>query len=227
MSPKKLSSRDGLAAMLEALRSPGYQRTLALRRFLAATLVLIAVASLVTSTFSRDPSVVTLTSPVEAGSVISEEDVRITHVPRDLMPHNAVTLIDDAVGRVVVAHGSEGQFLTSVQLLGEEYSAAYVSQITDDFPADDHTMVPIKLAEPDIIHLLHQGATVNIVSTNSNTGTPDIIATGGRVVFAGETDSSDAETVLILLPEEMANAAAAASLTAPLTVILTESHKNI
>ncbi|MHA2788466.1 SAF domain-containing protein [Corynebacterium sp. S7] len=228
MGPKKPSQRSSIfpsaSSALESLRTPGYQRTLILRRVLAGALAIIAMLSFATSTFSRDPSVVTFAAPVEVGTVLSEHDVRLTQVPEHLVPKDAVTLIDDAVGKVAATHGTEGQFLTSVQLLGEEYSAAYVTHITEEFDAGSHSMVPIKLAEPDIIPLLHQGDVVNIVSTNSHNGTSDTIATGGRVVFAGETGTTNAETVLVLLPEAMANAVAAASLTSPLTVILTGSR---
>ena len=77
-------------------------------------------------------------------------------------------------------------------------------------------MVPISLAEPDILPMLHHGARVDIVTEG-----PRTVATGGRIVTVSDEDSGGKDTVLVLLRQSQAAAVAASSLAEPLAVVLT------
>ena len=96
-------------------------------------------------------------------------------------------------------------------------------------------MIPVKLAEPDIIPHLHHGDTVDVVtavdaaSSPSDVGegeaptapTARVIATGGRVVSTSSAEGeASSSTVLLALPHDHANDVAAASLSQPLTVVI-------
>ena len=94
-------------------------------------------------------------------------------------------------------------------------------------------MIPVKLAEPDIIPHLHHGDTVDVVTAvdaspspagegeASTTPTARVIATGGRVVSTSSAEGeASTSTVLLALPHDHANDVAAASLSQPLTVVI-------
>ena len=83
--------------------------------------------------------------------------------------------------------------------------------LTADEPdGETFSMVPVPVAEPDIVPMLHHGARVDVVGQG-----PRVVASGGRVVTTGEGDA-----VLVLLRQDQAAAVAAASLSEPLTLVL-------
>ncbi|WIM68422.1 SAF domain-containing protein [Corynebacterium breve] len=204
----------------ENFSAPGYRRMVAYRRLTATILFMVAGGSALLSFHSNDAQIVVYASRVEAGAVISKEQLELRTIPRDLVPDDAVLLIDDAADRITTAHGSPGQPVSSLQLLGTEMVAAFENS-PDPQSELKHTMVPVKLAEPDIIPLLFHGDTVNIVSTHDADSDPLVIATGGRIVGVGSESMQNSETVLILLSERDAHSVASASLSLPLTVVLT------
>ena len=79
-------------------------------------------------------------------------------------------------------------------------------------------MVPLTLAEPSVIPLLQHGDTISVITQDQETGHPETITAGGKVILAGESDPS---TILIALPKSSAEKVAARSLNTPLAVILT------
>ncbi|MDN8634159.1 MULTISPECIES: hypothetical protein [Corynebacterium] len=112
--------------------------------------------------------------------------------------------------------------ITDARLLGEDL----VSSLVGGTGAEAGRMIPVNLAEPDIIPHLHHGDTVDVVTAveagaAAATPTARVIASGGRVVSTsspeGEASSS---TVLLALPQDHANDVAAASLSQPLTVVI-------
>ena len=76
-------------------------------------------------------------------------------------------------------------------------------------------MVPVPLAEPDILPMLHHGAEVDVVGQG-----PRVVAKNGIVVTSGEGDA-----VLVLLRQGEAAAVAAASLSEPLTLVLANRER--
>ena len=79
-------------------------------------------------------------------------------------------------------------------------------------------MVPVKLADPDIIPMLHHGTRVSVVTAGD--GTPQTVAESGTVVIAGAPGEEDSSSVLLLLRHSDAATVAAASLSSPLAVVL-------
>lgn len=217
----KLPRTGPIARVIRDLRTPGYRRTLAVRRTAAILLACMAVIALLRPLNARDPLVVAFSTQVEAGSVLSEGDLHLVRVPAELVPEHTFSLIDDAVGSVTVAHGSPGQIVSAQHLVNPAMTDAFVSNITEQADSDQWTMVPVTLAEPDVIPLLQHGDEISVVSHVRESTEPQVITRGGRVILAGEQGGDTAETILVLLPEEEATKVASASLSLPLAVVLT------
>lgn len=211
---------DRITRLRRTLTTPGWRRQLLLRRTLALALLAAAGFTALHSAGGRDPEVVVFTRDVPAGGAVTPDDVGLREVPPGLIPSGALTSPEDVNGRVVVAAAQPGEVATSSRFIGTAVTGQLVDQRTE--PAN---MVPLKLAEPEILPLLHHGDTVAIVTHTADSGEPEVVAAGGRVVLASmESDgpgSGPQGTVLVALPESDARAVAAASLATPLAVVLT------
>ncbi|WP_080795946.1 SAF domain-containing protein [Corynebacterium pacaense] len=200
------------------LVTPGWHRSLLLRRAVAALLLLAAGALLLRSFLSTDPSAVVFIRDVNAGDVIRETDVELRRVPAEFAPAGALGDTGEAVGKVAASSLGAGEVATPRRFIGEDLTASFVANITGDNSADPQTMVPLRLSDPSTIPLLHHGDTVSVVSLEPDSGGSHTIAAGGRVILGA---AEGTESVLVLLPESLALTVAAASLNAPLTVVLT------
>lgn len=197
--------------LIETLREPGYRRAVVLRRAAAATLLAAAALHALAGRAS-DPLVATFASPASAGDVLDEVDVELRRVPESAVPENAVRDPAEAVSQIVASPASAGEVITTTRLVGPDLAR----ELVGDDAAEPYGMVPVALAEPDIIPMLRHGATVSVVTTAADGAQPATIATGGRVVLTGAEEG----TVMLLLPNSQAAAVAAASLSSPLTVVL-------
>ena len=197
-----------LASFLRDLRMPGYHRTVMVRRTIAVVLLLVAGTSLLFDARSADPPVAVFARDVEAGTVLTEADVALRRLPPSVVPANALGSTDLAVGQVLAAGASANEVIASTRLVGPDLQASLLGSDTNP---RDFTMVPVTLAEPELLPMLHHGAGVDIVAPG-----PRVIARGGKVVTTNEHGS-----ILVLLQRADAANVAAASLTDPLTVVLT------
>lgn len=197
--------------LLHALTTPGWRRTVLVRRLLAAVLLVAAAGLALRQAGAQDPEGVVFARAVAPGETLSRDDVTVAPVPGRLLPATAFTDPGEVEGMVVVAAAEEGEVATSSRFLGPGLSAGFVGEIT--------TFIPLRPAEPEIIPLLHHGDTISIVTQDGEGSGPKTIATGGKVVLSDAREAPG--TLLVGLPEEDARAVAAASLTAPLAVILT------
>lgn len=202
--------------LLLVLSTPGWRRTVLVRRTLASALLVAAVFLAFRQAVAEDPPAVVFAREIAAGETLSRDDVVAVPVPEHLMPVSAFTDPSEVEGMVIVASAEEGEVATSRRFIGPDLSAAFVGDVT--------TFLPLRPAEPEIIPLLHHGDTISIVTHHGDAGEPQVIATGGRVILADARESTG--TLLIGLGEEDARAVAAASLTAPLAVVLTPNQEN-
>lgn len=226
-----------------ALTTPGYKRSVLLRRIIAGLLLVAAAASSMTERVHKDPEVVVFTRDVSPGEVLTAGDLALRPLPEGFAPGSAVRSLPDAEDQVVASAASAGEVVTATRLLGPDLVSSLVAARANDGAADPgrYTLVPVKLAEPDIIPMLHHGDEVSVVTVADAPADPNYvpartIAEGGTVVIAGTpisdggTDSptaahvSDGDAgILLLLRNEDAPTVAAASLTSPLAVILTDT----
>lgn len=203
----------GLSDYLNFLRTPGYRRAVVLRRAAAALLIACAAISALLSRADADPGVVVFARDVEPGDVVEADDLAVRALPEEFVPPAAVETVDAAAGQIVASHASAGEVVTATRLIGPDLVGALVGDNASKF-----TMVPVKLADPDIIPMLHHGDRVSVVTAGD--GQPRTVADSGIVVTAGSTEEEDSSGVLLLLAHDDASAVAAASLTSPLAVVV-------
>lgn len=196
-----------LEKFTDQLRTPGHRRSVILRRALALALLAAALGSALTNAAHADPYVVTFAREVAPGTTLSADDLELRRFPPDMVPENALRETALAEGQLLAAAAAHGEVVTTTRLVGPDLSAALLA---DAPPGEPFSMVPVPLAEPDIIPLMHHGAQVDVVGQG-----PRVVAAGGRVVTTG-----DEGTVLVLLRQSEASAVAAASLGEPLTLVL-------
>ncbi|NLZ58795.1 MAG: hypothetical protein GX898_10970 [Corynebacterium sp.] len=203
------------------LTTPGWHRSLFIRRTLAGFFLLLAAVLFIHSLFSTDPRVAVFVTDIQAGSVIHSTDMELRAIPPELVPEGALTDTADAEGRISASTITSGEIVTAPRFVGNELIASFVINDIDNPLSEELNMVPLKLADPSILPLLHHGDTISVVSQDPETGLAQTIASGGRVILVGEANTSDPSTLLIALPETTARTVAAASLHSPLAVVLT------
>ena len=211
-----------LPRLVYTLRTPGHRRGVVVRRAIAVALLIAALASAL-SAAKELPRVPVFSRDLPAGAELALADVDLARLPASSIPDSALAAKpEDLSGRVITAAANKGEVITDARLLGEDL----VSSLVGGTGAEAGRMIPVKLAEPDIIPHLHHGDTVDVVTAveagaAAATPTARVIASGGRVVSTsspeGEASSS---TVLLALPQDHANDVAAASLSQPLTVVI-------
>lgn len=217
--------------LVSTLRTPGHRRGVVVRRAVAVALLIAALASAL-SAAKELPRVPVFSRDLPAGAELALADVDLARLPSSSIPDSAVAAKpEELTGRVITAAAGKGEVITDARLLGEELVSSLVGG-SEDAAA---RMIPVKLAEPDIIPHLHHGDTVDVVtavdaaSSPSDVGegeaptapTARVIATGGRVVSTSSAEGeASSSTVLLALPHDHANDVAAASLSQPLTVVI-------
>lgn len=139
--------------------------------------VIAAVAAVVTGITAASPpppattGVVVAVSEVRGGVVITADHVRVAQVPPRLLPKGAVTDPAEVIGFLAVSSIAEGEFLTDVRVL----SARALS-------GPGRVMAPLRLADADLVDLLHSGDIVDVLAADGQTGVATVLATGVRIV---------------------------------------------
>lgn len=196
-----------LYAQFAQLRTPGYRRSVIIRRIVAVVLVIAAALHVIVGVSRDDPAVVVFAREVAPGTTLTGEDVALRRLPADAVPQGALSDLALAEGQLLAAAASAGEVVTSTRLVGPDLTATLIAE---EPPGEEFSLVPVPVAESDIIPLLHHGARVDVIAQG-----PRTVATGGRVVTSGEKG-----TVLVLFRQSQAEAVAAASLDGPLTLLL-------
>lgn len=170
------------------------------------------------SWLKKNPTAVVVVQEIPAGAKVEASDLALQPIPDSFLPSNTFDSVDDVVGLVAASTISSGEIATEPRFVGSELINSIVSNVTEGSSKEEINMVPLSLAEPSVIPLLQHGDTISVVSQDADTGLPETIAAGGRVILAGGTEPS---TILIALPQSIAEQVAAQSLNTPLAVILT------
>lgn len=215
----KLSSPT---AVLNTLRTPGWHRALLLRRVAAAVLVLLALASAVHDTGDPGPQALVVARDISPGAAVTASDFELAPVPPQLLPEGALQNPQAVEGRVAVAALKVGQVPTESSFIGP----TLLAELLPDREGEKVNLVPLRLAEPEIITLLRHGDTVTVLSQAADSPAPEVVASGARVVLAEPVEEGPPGTVLVALPESAAQQVAAAALYSPLAVVLTGEPRN-
>lgn len=202
---------------LRTLRTPGWRRSLLLRRLAALVLLLLAAVSALHNARDTGPHALVVARDIAAGESVTASDFVIAGVPTHLLPEGALSDSSELEGRVAATTLQVGMVPTDLNFIGH----ALLAELVPEPAGEPVNLVPLKLAEPEIIPLLRHGDTVTVISHRAEATEPEVVATGARVVLAEEGEGRDPATVLIALPESAARQVAATALYSPLAVVLT------
>lgn len=214
---------------LASLTTPGWRRLLLIRRVLAALIVLLAALVFLVQHNEPTLEVVTAATTLPAGAALDADDLHVEKIPQRFAPAEALegmAGIDDAAGKIAATTLAQGEAVTPQKLVGHEAIAAIASD-----PQVNRHLVPMRLADEQVIRMLHHGDQVSVVAAEEpldgqEAAAPRVIAQGALVVLAA-SESGDSRpggagaALLLALPPEDAGAVAAAALTMPLTVVIT------
>ena len=146
--------------LVSTLRTPGHRRGVVVRRAIAVALLIAALASAL-SAAKELPRVPVFSRDLPAGAELALADVDLARLPSSSIPDSAVAANpEELTGRVITAAAGRGEVITDARLLGEDL----VSSLVGGSEAAAARMIPVKLAEPDIIPHLHHGDTVDVVT---------------------------------------------------------------
>lgn len=171
---------------------------------LAAAAVLIVATTLQTPT-PATPAVVTSTG-LAAGHILAESDLALRQVPDEAMPAEAITHLDDAVGRQLIAPVGPGTILQPGLVAADE-------------PAGPgRAVVPIPVPDESLRLLLSPGDRISLVAQGPEG--LEVVSRDARVVAQpeGETPTSQLGSAsvrssgMILVDVDSADAAIVASL---------------
>lgn len=207
------------AERLRAALRPGWARTLAARRAAAALLAVLALVLAVT-TEPRGPRAEVLTAARELGpgGKLTADDVRLTTVPAELAPQDALSAADEAVGRSVTGPVGVGEILTDRRVLTDRTAG----QIRPGA-----RLVPVALQDSATMDLLRPGDVVDVVAQrkpragDQDDGAPLVLARSATVAVAAAAPGprQQARTAMLAMSESEAHAVAAAALSSPLSVV--------
>ncbi len=166
-----------LADRLTALTRPGWARTVAVRRAIAAGLVGVAAVSAVTGGASDDRTrTVVAARDLRPGQTLTVDDVTVVERDASQLPSGALTDPAEALGHTLAGPVPAGEVLVGVRMLGPRLAAA----TTGDSAA---RVVPVRLADPGVGDLLREGDLVDVltVAEASAPSAPEVrvLATGG------------------------------------------------
>jgi Flp pilus assembly protein CpaB len=206
-----------------ALRTPGWRRTMLVRRAAALLLALLALALALRppDAASRSP-VLVAARDLPSGTALAPTDLTLTTWPGELVPIGVLRVPADADGRVLAGAARAGEPITDVRLAGPDAAGRLAGR-----PGD--AAVPVRLADPEVARLLGPGSRVDVVTPSADGDRPVVLATDAAVltvvaaeadVGAGHGQGSRGRLVLVALPRADAARVASAALSEQVAVTL-------
>ena len=200
-----------------AVRGGHSTRMLAIRRFLAAGLILLAgVLAFLPQRGMASSGVPVLiaTRDLAPGHVLARGDLERRQLPAGLAPAGVLRDPAAAEGRTLAGAARKGEPLTDVRLAGEA-----LTRLTTD---GTHAAVPLRLADPGVADLLHPGRKVDVVTNAAQSGGASVLAERAPVlaIRPAEGRHEQGRLIVVGLPEQKATEVASASLSQSVTVTL-------
>ncbi len=181
---------------------------------LAAAVAVVAVVTAVSPTPPPTTDVVAAATTLPPGHQLSAADLHVVAVPVGLVPDEAITDPDQAVGRTLTGALTRGQFLTAPDLVRPKSRP------------DGLVTTPVRLADAEVVALLQVGDEIDVLAADPRTGTSTVIAQGARISAIPASESggmlgggSASQLVLVEVSPEVAAALAAAAVNGPLSVV--------
>ncbi|KAA1419368.1 pilus assembly protein CpaB [Nocardioides humilatus] len=199
---------DQLRDRLTGLRRAVLRR----RRPLAALCVAgAAAAALHVAAPPEPPSVEVLVAAhdVPAGAVLADDDLELRDVPSDVAPRGALT---EAVGRTLASPLRTGEPLTDVRLVGPALVDAAVGTVA----------TPVRLSDAAQVALLAPGDRVDLLATDPEAGTTEVLVARVGVLAVPPVHADDAgaltgRLVVLGVPTDAVAEVTAAGVTAFVT----------
>ncbi len=230
-----LLTRDALSPRLidrvrHAMR-PGWARSVVVRRTVSAVLVIAAIVVTVADHRSaQGRAVVVAAHDLLPGHALVGEDIAVREVPGALVPHGALRLTADGLGRTVAGRINAGEVLTDARLLSSRLPRGLTGR-------DDARLVPVRLADESVTSLLREGDVVDVLSADDTNDDGDddsgasstaVLATGAVVALTATATDGEVLTgrgtrsrpVLLAMDEAAAHRVARAGLDASLAVVV-------
>lgn len=194
-----------------------WTQTAAARRAAAAGLVVLAgVAALRPDPAARHVDVVVTTHDVGPATALGRGDVVLESRLAATVPDGAANDPTAVLGAILTGPARRGEILTDLRLLGRRLAEATAGP--------NARMVPVHPADGALADLLQPGDVVDVVAaaeTDSGTGVPRIVATGGVVVLvSGAAHNGSDRVVLLALPQTAADNVAGTTLVQAVTLTL-------
>ena len=101
-----------ISARMEQLRTPGYRRSVLIRRAAAVILVVAAVAQVLVDASRSDPPTLTFARDIAPGTVLTAEDVEMRRLPAEAVPDTALGEVALAEGQMLAAAAARGEVVT-------------------------------------------------------------------------------------------------------------------
>lgn len=152
-------------------------------------LLVCAAAILALHSRSNDPKVVVFTGALEAGQMITINDIELQERPESYTPESAFTATEDVLGTVTVSAAQPGEVVTNARFISSELTATLVHGKSSDEITGEKSgepglesvhMVPISLADPEIIPLLSHGDTVSVITEDTSGSSQTSFGAGHR-----------------------------------------------
>ncbi|MBP2418030.1 SAF domain-containing protein [Microlunatus capsulatus] len=186
------------------------------RRPLAAVAAALAVLTGVSAALPEGPperTVLVAVREVPGGSVLAAADVEPRALRSDDLPAAALDASAAVVGRAVSAPLARGQVLTPLALVAPRAG-----------PSSARVVTPVRLADAGVVALLRPGDVVDLVGTDEQDGTADVVAPAARVVTIPQIEEEAAPgsaggLVLVEVPPGTGTRLARAAARGPLTVL--------
>lgn len=188
------------------------------RRVLAAVAAVAAVlVGLQAAAPSAPPtrSVLTAAHDLPGGTVVGRDDLALTAFSPDSVPAGVVTSADQLVGRTTTGPVRAGEPITDVRLVGGSLLEGYPGRVA----------APVRIGDPGAVALLRIGERVDVIAADPQGRREAVVVAAGAPVVAlpeaGESELASGGLVVLAVTGETAQALAAASVSAYLSVVLT------
>lgn len=187
------------------------------RRKIGALAAAVSVVAIITTVSPAPPAtadVVATATALAPGHQLTAADLRVVAVPLGLVPDEAITDPDEAVGRTVTGALTRGQLLTAPAL------------VRPSLRPDGLVTSPVRLADAQVVALLQVGDQIDVLAADPRTGASTVVAKDARISAIPAADpggmlggDSSSQLVLVEVTAEVAAALAAAAVNGPLSVV--------
>lgn len=153
------------------------------RRLLAAACAALAVVAGVRAVAAPPPETVAVTvaaRDLPAGAVLAASDLATVDLPPDTLPAD---LLSDPTGRTLAGPVSQGEPLTGVRVVG-------ASLAQEALVGTDRLALPVRLPDAGAVGLLRVGDRIDLVATDPQGATSEVVAQGVPVLALPGPDTS-------------------------------------